>query len=102
MDGLKRREERRQYWLGWVEKWQAKGGTKKAFCAEHELPLYSFYDWSRRLVSVADESGGFARMSCRGSSGVRLHLGPGVVAELEPDFDTVTLRRLLAVVGSPC
>ena len=100
MSGSKLSEERRQYWADWFEEWRRQGGTKKAFCEEHGLALYSFYKWSRRLADPPSRGTGFARVSCRQYSGLRLRLSTGVVLELEPDFESATLHRVLAVLGS--
>ena len=103
MSGSRVRGERREYWSERVREWEDSGLTKKAFCLEHGLPLYSFYEWSRRLrprESAAAEPG-FARVHCGGDAGLRLRLGRRVVLELESDFDPKTLRRFLAAVEGP-
>ena len=103
MSGSRVRGERLEYWSEWVRKWQAEGGTKKAFCREHGLPLYSFYDWSRRLCpsEPAKAGAGFVRVHCSGGAGLRLRLGGRTVLEIDPDFDAKTLRRFLAAIGGP-
>lgn len=101
MNGSQVSRQRSEYWSEWVRKWQAVGGTKKAFCRQHGLPLYSFYDWSRRLCpSQAVAGAQFAQVHCTGGTGLQIRLGAHAILHIEPDFDVKTLRRLLAALGS--
>lgn len=98
------REERRRQWAEWLEKWRGSGQSKAAFCREHSLNTWQFYDWSRRLgrAEVAASSGGFAQVQSGGGSGVVLRVAGGLDLELQPGFDESTLVRVLRTLGAAC
>jgi hypothetical protein len=60
---------------------QAKSGlSKKAFCAEHDIPVAKFYYWQRRLSQeeqVSSALSGFTPLSVRSSAELELRLPDG-------------------------
>ncbi len=60
---------------------QAKSGlSKKAFCAEHDIPVAKFYYWQRRLSQeeqVSSAPSGFTPLSVRPAADLELRLPDG-------------------------
>lgn len=90
---------------GLVFKEQRESGmTIKAFCEERAICQGLFYKWQKRH---RDEAGsaerGFVelRQPGRGAagSGVTVIAGRGIRIDLQPDFDALTLERVLACLA---
>jgi hypothetical protein len=108
---MARRSERNgkeHFWRGMVGRWRRSGRTVRAFCAEHGLSEPSFYAWRRTLADRVqqaareDELPPFVPLrvlsAAPASVGLEVVVGPGQVVRVPPDFDAVTLQRLLAVL----
>lgn len=98
------REAKREHWQGVIDAWEESGMSKAAFCRERQIPAWKFYYWYRQLVVAepAAATAGFAEVTEVSGSGVRLHLGCGLQLEVEPGFDAVTLKQVLAVATDLC
>lgn len=123
--------EKRARWQRIVSEWEQSGLSQAAFCREQGLSIPLFYYWRRRVKELAVGSSGqqtaFVEVPCteasagadgtgsgRGrstgtvadsnpaASGVRLHLGSGMLVEVERGFDAATLKTVLTVVGDRC
>ena len=94
------REELRDLWRERLKLWREGDLSGAAFCREHDLSIYQFRYWVRRIAELdANESGGFARVTAPGS-GIRLVLPGGLRVEVEPGFDEATLKRFLRTAAA--
>lgn len=80
------------------------GMTIKAFCEERGIYQSLFYKWRKRYREESDSVGGsFVELRRSGnaaaSSGVTVVAGRGIRIDLQPDFDAVTLERVLACLS---
>jgi len=93
-----------------VARWRrTRGQSIRAFCDEHGLSEPSFYAW-RRTIAERDQQAAredelptfvplrVAPAAVPTSAGLEVVVGPGEIVRVPPDFDAVTLRRLLAVL----
>ena len=81
---------------------QAKSGlSKKAFCAEHDIPVAKFYYWQRRL-SLEDQEppvpAGFTSLSVRPAAELELRLPDGRWIGVRTQSSDA-LRVLLDAIG---
>jgi len=80
------------------------GMTVKAFCEERGIYQGLFYKWQKRYREESDSGGGrFVELRRSGngtaSSGVTVIAVRGIRIDLQPDFDAVTLERVLACLS---
>ena len=95
-------EERQEQWRGIMDAWRQSGLSKAAFCRQRDIGVWRFHYWARRLAEIEEHpGGGFARVAPAGS-GLRLVLAGGLCLEVEPGFDSATLKRFLAALASAC
>lgn len=96
------RESVRREWRDRLALWRASGLSAAAFCREHDVPVWRFHYWTKRIAALEEtQEGGFARVTPSGS-GLRLSLPGGLQLELDPEFDEATLRRFLKVAAGGC
>ena len=96
------RDAKRVEWRERVAEWRASGLNAAAYCREHDLSVWKFRYWAKRIAELDGESSvGFAQVSTPGS-GLRLALPGGLHLEVDPGFDESTLTRFLAVVSRAC
>ena len=95
------REERSAHWRGVVERWSISGVSVAQFCQENGIPAWKFMYWRKRLgAPLPSHAPGFAVVEAVGAgSGVCLRLASGLELAIEPGFDAVTLRRVLACLA---
>ena len=101
-------EKRRALWKKHIESWRSSGMTQTAYCIEHELKGHQFSYWKKRFVQT--ESGitfvpvkiqrNLHSKASASSATMRLIFGGDVAIEIEPDFDSRFLRRLIATLRS--
>ena len=78
---------------------QAKSGlSKKAFCAEHDIPVAKFYYWQRRLSKEEQDSAGFTSLSVRPATELELRLPDGRWIGVRTQSSDA-LRVLLDAIG---
>jgi hypothetical protein len=104
------RTEREHIWRTHLARQRRSALSQAAYCRKHGLALASFAYWVRKQRSHTRPVVAAARLVPvrivpepalpreEYPSGVRLH-AHGVAIELDPRFDTETLRRALSVLG---
>ena len=105
------REEVSRRWRELVSAQQASGQSIAAYCREHDVRAWEFYEWKKRLrqsdtpsfvaVSVkAEEEISLSSSPAHPLSAIELRHNRGWSLKIEPGFDAVHLRRLLSVLES--
>lgn len=99
-------EKKRAHWKGHIEGWRSSGMTQTAYCIEHQLKGHQFSYWKRRFVQT--ESGitfvpvkiqrTLASQARASSATMRLIVGGDLAIDIEPDFDSKFLRRLISTL----
>jgi hypothetical protein len=103
------KEEDQARWRVLVSEQAASGKSVAAFCVEHGLRVWQFYEWKKRLrqpaaaAFVAVEVSRAAAPSqpspyTEQMSGIELRHRRGWSLIVEPGFDAGHLRRLLSVL----
>lgn len=107
----KNREVEIQRWREQISEQQASGKSIVVYCREHELRLWQFYEWKKRLekskpsefvsVSMKPEVEEPSQLpAVLTSSSIELRLHRGWSLQIETGFDADHLRRLLSVLES--
>jgi transposase-like protein len=111
-----------QFWRGILRQWDCRKQSVREFCAEHGLSEPSFYSWRRtiaerdrlaaaQLVSATpadDDSPTFVPVQVvagpPSAPMLEVVVAPNCVVRVPPEFDAITLRRLLTLLeeGTPC
>ena len=105
------REETSQRWRELISAQEASGQSIAAYCREHDVRAWQFYEWKKRLRQ--SEAGSFVAVSVKVEeersrpslpslplAAIELRHSRGWSLKIEPGFDAVHLRRLLSVVES--
>ncbi|MFP5237641.1 MAG: IS66 family insertion sequence element accessory protein TnpA [Acidobacteriota bacterium] len=105
------REAASQRWRELISAQEASGQSIAAYCREHDVRAWQFYEWKKRLRK--DETGAFVAVSVKAEeassalpepvlrrSAIELRNSRGWILKVEPGFDAVHLRRLLSVLES--
>jgi len=100
-------QEKQRYWNEHLCKWKESGLSQSAYCREHELNLYRFIYWKKRLfpertpVSMVE-----LPVSARDSSflfpatpPLCIVLGGRCRIEVHPGFDPACLEAVLRVLN---
>ncbi len=92
-----------QQWRQWIQRWQHRGLTIRAFCARHHLSEPSFYAWRRQLQQRQATAPAFVPVQVvpdnqPQSDAIDIVLANGRCLRVTPGFDAAALRRLLAVL----
>jgi hypothetical protein len=100
------KEEDLARWRGPVSEQAASGRSAASFCRDHDLRIWQFYEWKKRLrpseaapfiaVEVGFYGGGIGTAS--GDVRGRDTASPWLERDREPGFDASHLRRLLTVL----
>ncbi len=110
MTQIERLERRTpEQWAALVKEYEASGQSQRGFCAERGIGQSSLRYWRRRLPGDRPDGGrmsGTQLMPVRvcadkpshPGSGLTLVVGKGVRIEISPEFDAVTLERVLATL----
>jgi len=93
-------ESRDRFWQAHVHALGASHLSRCEYCRQHHLSYHALTYWVRKLRREEDRTlpalvevpVSLSRPS------FRLHLGQGYLLEIEPDFDPVSLKRLLGVL----
>ena len=103
-----RHPKRYEKWLGIISDWKSTGLSIAAYCREHEIPQWKFFDWKRRLAERESEdetAAGFVAVefSSEGSGcGIGVRVG-FVELQLSRGFDERELLRTIQVLRRlPC
>ena len=101
-------EKKRALWKQHIESWRSSGMTQTAYCNENQLKDHQFSYWKKRFVET--QSGitfvpvkiqRTRRSKARASSApMRLIVDGDVAIEIEPDFDSQFLRRVISTLRS--
>jgi len=105
------RGETSRRWRELLSAQQASGQSIAAYCREHDVRAWQFYEWKKRLrqseapsfvaVSVkAEEERAMLSSPLHPPSAIELRHSRGWSLRIEPGFDAVHLRRLLSVLES--
>lgn len=103
------REEVRSKWMELVLEQGRSGQSVSAYCREHGLRLWQFYEWKKRLrdsdapkfVEVAVKPPAeIAQQRSRQGSAIEVRLRSGHSVVVERGFDASHLRALLLVLES--
>ena len=100
-----------QRWRELISEQEASGQSIAAYCREHDVRAWQFYEWKKRLRQSA--GGEFVAVSVKAEeasaalpepvlrcSAIELRHSRGWSLKVEPGFDAVHLRRLLSVLES--
>ena len=106
-----RRSSKERLWRRMVRQWRSSGLSIRDFCAERQISEGNFYAWRRTIAERDAQAARFVPVhvvpdpkpagdgSGNGSdNGLELLLGAGRVLRIGQNFDTATLRRLLALL----
>lgn len=104
------RGETSRRWRELLSAQQASGQSIAAYCREHDVRAWQFYEWKKRLrqseapsfvaVSVKVEEERASLSPALPLSAIELRHSRGWSLKVEPGFDAVHLRRLLSVLES--
>jgi len=91
-------QNKREFWSVLLTKYESSNQTVTSFCEEHDIAVWNFYYWKKRLkqASIAFEEVSIAEEAT--STGIHLSIGL-LDIHLQSDFDDVTLRRVLSVLS---
>lgn len=45
----RRHPQNEEFWRRHIAAWRASGGSKRAYCTQHDLGYWSFVDWARKI-----------------------------------------------------
>lgn len=98
-------EERVTYWQKLVKAHSRSNLTVTDFCLDHRINRQRFYLWRQRFQSRSNVplTGAFLELvpsSKNGKSGIRLRMDQVVSIELDCNFDHLTLRQVISVIGA--
>jgi hypothetical protein len=104
-DGMTRtQEERHQLWRQLIAQQEQSGLSVLAFCQQHRISEYSFYQWRKRLTeqlpvqfALVDTS----RSAPMGVAAVEVILASGERLRVAPGIEAATLRLVLSVLREP-
>ena len=105
------REAASQHWRELICAQEGSGQSIAAYCRDHAVRAWQFYEWKKRLRQ--SDAGSFVAVSVKveeksaplaatvlTSSSIELRHSRGWSLKIEPGFDAVHLRRLLSVLES--
>ena len=102
-----RPRDKERFWRRMIRHWRSSGLSVRAFCAERELAVPSFYGWRRIIAQRDAEAVHFVPVHVMSEEqpvtadrdgGLELALGRNRRLRIGPGFDAVTLQRLLALL----
>jgi len=93
-------------WPAHVLALRESGLSRREYCRRHHLSYHALTYWVRKLRPASPRASLPALVEVpvslpllrRSGSAFRLHLDQGRLLEIEPDFDEVSLGRLLSVL----
>ena len=98
------RQARREFWTGHVEEWKRGGLSQVGYCRKHRISIKSFAYWKRKLTS-SEPSTSLVEVPRLKVSEVFvrprplcLRIGDRYAIDIDRDFDTETLVRLLRIM----
>jgi len=107
------REAEIQRWREQIAAQQVSGKSIAAYCREHALRLWQFYEWKKRLQQKQSSPAAFVAVSLQAeevelphpcaatlSAAIELRHRRGWSMMVEPGFDADHLLRLLSVLES--
>lgn len=107
------RSEVQQQWWERISLQEKSGKSIAAFCREHELRAWQFYEWKKRFRQKQVQPAAFVAVSLKTadmespqpfavsvSSAIELRHRRGWSLHIEAGFDADHLRRLLSVLDS--
>jgi transposase len=102
-----RRSDKERFWRRMIRQWRSSGLSVRAFCAERELAVPSFYGWRRTIAQRDAEAFHFVPVHVvpeeqpvteDKGGGLELVLPRGRQLRIGPGFDAPTLQRLLTLL----
>jgi hypothetical protein len=95
-----------RFWQAHVQALGGSGLSRREYCRRHHLSYHALTYWVRKLRPASLRASLPALVEVpvslpllrRSGSAFRLHLDQGRLLEIEPDFDEVSLGRLLSVL----
>ena len=98
-----RHPDRYEKWSAIITDWKSSGLPAAAYCREHSIPRWKFFDWKRRLADrdEEEEPAGFVAVEfeAEGSGcGISVCLGGGLQLMLHQGFDEAELLRVIQVL----
>lgn len=107
---MENRSEVEQQWRERLSSQEKSGKSIAAFCREHELRVWQFYEWKKRFrqreaasfvaVSVKGEDERVSPLPAPSLSLIELHHRRGWSLQIAAGFDADHLRRVLSVLDS--
>lgn len=90
-------------WQVLLERQMSSGMPATVYCREHEVPIWQFRYWKKRLSLSSEGSTGFSRVHVAApSSPVQLWIEVGSWrVGVGAGFEESTLRRVLSVLDKP-
>jgi hypothetical protein len=102
------RAEKRAYWTGVIDEWQASGLNEVEFCRRQTLPITKLRWWKKRVRPPAPEPPSFVPVKMSGGeqavgimADIEVVLPRGVFLRVRPGFDAKTLARVIDVLEAP-
>lgn len=96
-----------RFWQAHVQALDTSGLSRREYCRRHHLSYHALTYWVRKQRQSGGSAAPLALIEVpvcsspllrRSDPAFRLHLGQDRLLEIEPDFDEVSLGRLLRVL----
>lgn len=103
------RPDNSRQWRAHLKKQKESGMSRAAYCRQHNLSYHAMTYWHKKLarqsssavtlVQVPSLIPGVTAEQRRKGSGVRIVTDRGLSIELDDNFSSVTLEKVLTVIG---
>jgi len=99
----KTQQERREFWRQLLAQQEQNGVTVRAFCQQHQVSEYSFYQWRKRLAEQLPVKFALVETnhSAPAAAGVEVILTTGERVRIASGADAGTVRLALSVLREP-
>jgi transposase-like protein len=99
----KTQQERREFWRQLLAQQEQNGVTVRAFCQQHQVSEYSFYQWRKRLAEQLPVKFALVETnrSVAAAAGVEVILTTGERLRIASGADAATVRLALSVLREP-
>jgi len=99
----KTQQERREFWRQLLAQQEQNSVTVRAFCQQHQVSEYSFYQWRKRLAEQLPVKFALVETnrSVPAAAGVEVILTTGERVRIASGVDAATVRLALSVLREP-
>jgi len=103
-----RKASRRKLWQSHLQAWASSGLSRAEYCRRRDLSYHAFKYWEKKLLREKNPLPAFvsvpavrleqAALVRKGSAKLRVTLGDRYRIEVDDDFSSATLSRLISVL----